>query len=88
MDNDTMLTTYDNPLNPFEDFIGWFKMDHLLGHNTCEILSIYAGYDSNVGDQVNEEYIDQAMETIVSLEPTIYRIVTKDDYKQAVNLAV
>lgn len=82
MGDDTMLTTYDNPFNPFTDFISWWKYDLLLGHDTCGLLARSAGYDPNVSDEVNEKYIDSAMNDIVELEPEIYRIVRAKDYKE------
>lgn len=39
MDNVPMLTTIDNPYNPFLQWDEWYAMDHHLGHNTCEFLA-------------------------------------------------
>lgn len=80
MEDDTMLTTYDNPFNPFTDFETWWKFDHLLMHNTCELLAMYANPDPNVSDEINDQWAVEAMNTIVYLEPTIYKIVSKKDY--------
>lgn len=73
--NDVMLTTYDNPYNPFTDFESWFKMDTLLGHNTCGLLAEYANVSSIFSDEVNDAYTLQAMNDICLLEPTLYVIV-------------
>lgn len=39
MDRVPMLTTTDNPYNPFLQWDEWYAMDHQLGHNTCEFLA-------------------------------------------------
>lgn len=77
---DIMITTYDNPINPFEDFIGWFKQDMLLGHNTCGLLALYACPDSDLSDEVNHERETSAMEYMVAMEPELFKIVMRDDY--------
>ena len=35
MDTETMLTTFDNPFDPFDDFVQWFMYDVDKGYNTC-----------------------------------------------------
>ena len=84
MEGDKMMTTYDNPFNPFIDFTNWWKYDMLLGHNTCGTLALFAGYDPNLPDEINELYINAAMDSMVSLEPEIYRIVSPMDYKEVI----
>lgn len=84
IENDFMLSTFDNPFNPFEDFNTWMKTDMLLGHNCCGLLAIYAGTSPIFSDEVNEKYIDDAMNEIVASDPLTYRKVTKDTYKAAV----
>ena len=34
-----MLSTIDNPCNPFEDFEGWYQYDTAHGYHTCEYLA-------------------------------------------------
>ena len=38
----SMLTTIDNPFDPFEDFASWFVFDSKEGYNSCGLLSIKA----------------------------------------------
>ena len=36
-----MLSTIDNPFNPFEDFKKWFVYDEVVGcHHSCSLLLI------------------------------------------------
>lgn len=82
-DNDTMLTTYDNPLNPFTDFEAWWKYDMLLGWDCCGTLAKEALTSESFSDEVNEKIIDDAMERICERYPMIYRIVARKDYEKA-----
>lgn len=79
-DNDTMLTTFDNPFNPFEEFEIWWKNDLLLGHDCCGLLARTANICDLYSDEVNERYIDEAMKEICANEPMTYRIVRRSDY--------
>ena len=79
---DYMLTTYDNDFNPFDDFIAWWKMDLLLGHDCCGTLAREANVVDIASDAVQEEEIDAAVDRIVKNEPFIYRKVTRSDYEK------
>lgn len=78
MNEDRMLTTYDNPYNPFENFDLWWKTDLRLGHDCCGTLARNAFTSEVFSDEQNEKAIDEAMDYIVSLEPLIYKIVYKN----------
>ena len=39
MEKKCMLTTFDNPYDPFEQFTLWFLFDVEKGYNTCERLA-------------------------------------------------
>lgn len=80
MNEDQMLTTIDNPFNPFTDFIRWWKQDLILGHDCCGLLAKTSNVSDVASDEVNEKEIDLAMKQIVSDEPMIYRIVTLKDF--------
>ena len=84
MDNDVMLTTFDNPSNPFEDFDRWYKEDLLLGHDCCGLLGRKAATSKIFSDEVNEQIIDEALKEIIKSEPMIYKLVTRNDYATTV----
>lgn len=75
-----MLTTYDNDINPFEDFIGWWKEDMLLGWNCCGRLAYEASVSNTFSDEVNDKEIERAIDYIVDSFPLIFRKVTKKDF--------
>lgn len=78
-----MLTTYDNPYNPFTHFDLWFKEDMRLGHNACGILGSRALTVHTFSDELNDELTEEAIDEIVASDPTLYRKVTANDYINA-----
>ena len=80
-ENDFMLTTYDNPYNPFDDFERWWKEDLLLGHDCCGLLARTANTSEVFSDTLNDEFVQEAMDYIISNEPMIYKKVLPSDYK-------
>lgn len=51
-----MLTTFDNPFNPFVDFSSWYMFDCEKQHNTCGRLARLAKLDSEMTEkEVNTE---------------------------------
>lgn len=74
-ENDFMLTTFDNPFNPFTDFIRWWKQDLLLGHDCCGLLAREANISSISSDEANDQFVVDAMNRIIKDNPTIYKIV-------------
>ena len=85
MEKDSMLTTFDNPFNPFTEFDRWWKEDLLLGHDCCGLLANESNVSDVSSDEVNDKAIIEAMERIVKREPMIYKIVYQSDFKKAAN---
>ena len=55
MENTYMLTTFDNPYNPFVDFASWYMFDCENDHNTSGRLARL----SNVDNEMTEKEIDE-----------------------------
>lgn len=67
-----MLTTRDNPFNPFVDWDRWYEWDHENGYNTPELLSRYIGDDSDSLDDFERESIEyEAINEIIDNGPII-----------------
>ena len=66
MTKDCMLTTIDNPFNPFEQFTSWFLFDIEHGYNTCSRLARIAKFSDAFTqkeiDEENERAIDEIIE--------------------------
>jgi hypothetical protein len=65
MAKEVMLTTFDNPYDPFDDFVSWWMFDIEKGYNTCSLLARIARYSeefSTVEDKIETE---RAIEAII-----------------------
>jgi hypothetical protein len=60
-----MLTTIDNPYDPFEDFKSWFKYDVEHGYNTCGYLARVARTTDQFTDIENAIEIENAIDEII-----------------------
>ena len=83
-EKDSMLTTFDNPFNPFVDFLHWWKEDLRLGHDCCGTLAREANISSLSSELINDKEVIEAMKRIVKNEPMIYKIVYKSDSNRLV----
>lgn len=62
---DRLLTTTDNPYNPFIEWRKWYMWDVTHGYNTCGLLDRVAMVPETLGADVEMEAIHFAMMTIV-----------------------
>lgn len=80
--NESLLTTIDNPFNPFTQWREWFAFDRGKGYNTCNYLARIVRSSDELSPLDEALAIDTAMDEIVRLNPLgIYRKVTKDSFK-------
>lgn len=80
--DDAMITTPDNPWNPFTHFDEWYAFDTLKGYNTCGILGQLAKTSRELSDELNEEAIDEAMDQMTNgIFKGIFIKVDKDGNK-------
>ena len=62
-----MLTTIDNPYNPFTDFDKWYMHDSfVLGYNTCQYLARTAKIEDDFSDVEKESGINEAIDKIIA----------------------
>ena len=71
------LTTVDNPYDPFSDFDRWFLFDIVKGYNSCSYLARIARTSDQLSDKENEEEINRAIDEIITLNPTMYKKISK-----------
>lgn len=60
-----MLTTIDNPFDPFEDFSSWYMFDVLHGYNSCAYLARIAKTSDQFTEKENQEEIENAIDEII-----------------------
>lgn len=74
-----MLTTVDNPHDPFENFKGWYIWDVAAGYHCCGVLAkvISTSYELSETQQndANTEAIDEIVEHNLT---GVYRKLTKE----------
>ena len=79
MSKDVMLTTIDNPFNPFEDFTSWFMFDIEKGYNSCGRLMRIAKVTDDMSQKEYDEAIEAAIDELIKIDfLDIYRKVTAD----------
>lgn len=64
-----MLTTIDNPYNPFTHYNEWMAWDIRMGYNTNGMLARLAKTSDALSDSENEEEAERAMNRIIELDP-------------------
>ena len=66
-----MLSTIDNPYNPFDDFKKWFVYDEVVGaHHSCSLLAKHSTTGIDASDEERAKDIEQAIDDIVLNDPT------------------
>lgn len=60
-----MLTTIDNPYDPFDNFKAWYLYDVQKGHNCCSYLARIAKTSDEMTEKENDEEIERAIDEII-----------------------
>jgi len=75
----TMLTTFDNPYDPFDQFEQWFLYDVQQGYNSCAYLARIANVSNLWSEELEKEVIEQAINEIISLDTlNLYTKVSRE----------
>lgn len=62
---DHMLTTVDNPFNPFTHYDEWLTVDSILGYHTPELLARIAITSTDLSEADQDAAIEAAIDEIV-----------------------
>ena len=69
-----MLTTVDNPYDPFEQFNSWLMFDMDKGYGTCSYLDRIARTSDQLSEEENDLEIEQAIDEIIKYDfQNLYR---------------
>ena len=60
-----MLTTYDNPYDPFTEFRKWFIFDNLHGYNCCAYIGRMAPSSPLLSDAENNYMVEKAIDDLI-----------------------
>lgn len=78
MEHECMLTTFDNPFDPFEQFVSWFLFDTEKGYNTCSYVGRIANISDDMTDQEKAIENERAIDEIIKYDfMNSYKKVTK-----------
>lgn len=79
MENKCMLTTFDNPFDPFEQFTSWFLFDVEKGYNTCGYLGRIVNFNDEMSEKEKDEEIERAIDEIIQYDfLAIYKKVKRN----------
>lgn len=74
--SEVMLTTVDNPFNPFTNFDEWFQFDTTKGYNSCGLLARISRTSNSLSEEEYEREVNRAIDEIIKYDPlNIYRRV-------------
>ena len=73
-----MLTTVDNPFDPFEQFTSWFMFDEEKVYHTCSYLGRIARTSDQLSEEENELENERAIDEILKYDfRNIYKKVVQ-----------
>lgn len=79
MPRQCMLSTHDNPFDPFKDFDSWYQFDMDKGYCSCSYLARIARTSDQLTEQENAKEIERAIDEIIYYDfQHIYKKVTRD----------
>ena len=74
-----MLTTFDNPYDPFTEFDQWFHFDLEKGYNSCGYLARITRTSEEFTEKENNLEIEKAIDKIIQYDPfNIYKKVSRN----------
>lgn len=77
-----MLTTYDNPFNPFTNFSEWLLFDDRNHHDCSGYVARSAFTSPALTDQENNQAIEDAIDDLIRSDILgIYRKVYASDFE-------
>ena len=65
-----MLTTIDNPFDPFEQFDSWLMFDKEKGYDSCEKLARLVELTSDMTQKEIDEATEKAIEKLIKYDFT------------------
>lgn len=78
MSKATMLTTVDNPFDPFTQWEDWRRFDEDKGYYTCEFIARLVDSSPELSESDQELASLTAIYEIISMQPETYKTITKE----------
>lgn len=77
-----MLTTDDNPFDPFTQYDEWYAYDAYLGYNTPGLLARYSTVALELSVYDQNQLIDEAMQKIVDQNFSGHHMIVDDGIEE------
>ena len=78
-----MLTTIDNPYDPFDQFDSWYMYDMDKGYCSCSYLDRIARTSDQLTDEENDAEIERAIDEIIKFDfLNIYKKVKRESQQE------
>ena len=77
-----MLTTFDNPFDPFEQFTSWMLFDKEKGYDSSERLMRIANISDDMTQKEVDEEIERAIDEIIKYDFMNIYVKVKKELKQ------
>lgn len=79
MSTKTMLTTIDNPFDPFTQFDEWLAFDEGKGYYSCQLLARVTKSSNSLSQADEEIAIEEAIDEIIKFNLLgVYKKITKE----------
>lgn len=80
MANECVLTTYDNPFDPFTQFDSWFAFDTEKGYYTCSRIARLTNLTDDMSEVERNEEIERAIDKIIEIDVLdVYKKVKREN---------
>lgn len=77
-----MLTTQDNPFNPFTEWDEWFAYDMKLGYHTCALLARVTATSDELSDADQDLTLQHAIDEVVQYNVSgMHRKVSRTSFE-------
>ena len=73
-----MLTTVDNPFDPFTQWEDWRRFDEDKGYYTCDFIARLVDSSPELSESDQELASLTAIYEIISMQPETYKTITKE----------
>ena len=74
-----MITTIDNPFDPFDDYLSWYMFDMEKGYSTCSKLERLTNITKEMSSVEENNEIERAIDRLIEIDPLdIYRKVVRE----------
>lgn len=67
-DKEVLITTIDNPWNPFTNFDEWFAFDHERGYCSLERVARLCNFDETMSEIEKEREYSRAIDRLIELD--------------------